>query len=76
LFVEVTTMPPPPPQPSPDTLTDIEHPVWQRADTFRAILFGALAVLYAVLLFPLTVAGVVIWLIMKVLDRQSARQPG
>jgi hypothetical protein len=69
-------MPPPPPQPSPDTLADSEHPVWQPADVFRAVLFGTLAIVYAILLFPLTVAGVVIWLLMKVFDRGSAQQAG
>ncbi len=62
-------MPPPPPQPSPDTLTDSAHPVWQRADWFRAFFFGTLAVVYAVLLFPLVVAGLALWLVAKALDR-------
>ena len=65
-------MPPPPPQPSPDTLTDSKHPVWQRADIFRAVFFGTLAVIYAILLFPLTVAGLVIWLVMKLTGRGPA----
>ena len=68
-------MPPHLPQPYPATLTDTEHPTWQRGDIFRAVLFGTLAVIYAILLFPLTVAGVVIWLVMKMANRGSADQP-
>jgi hypothetical protein len=67
-------MPPPPPRPSSDTLADTDHPVWQSADVFRAILFGTMGVVYAILLLPLTVAGIVIWLLMKALDRGTANQ--
>jgi hypothetical protein len=58
-------MPPAPPKLAPDTLTESAHPVWQRSDRFRAFLFGSLAVVYGVLLFPLAVAGLVFWLLGK-----------
>jgi hypothetical protein len=64
-------MPPAPPKPVPDTLADSAHPTWQSGDVFRAVLFGGLAVFYAVLMFPLTVAGVALWLLAKVLDRPA-----
>jgi hypothetical protein len=66
-------MPPAPPQPAPDTLADSAHPVWQRGDIFRAVFFGILAVIYAILLFPLTVAALVLWLVGRVLDRGPNR---
>lgn len=54
--------------------TDPHHPgessgAWQSGDVFRATFFGSLAVFYAVLLFPLTVAVAVLWLAVKLLDR-------
>ncbi|HEY1378173.1 MAG TPA: hypothetical protein VGF55_15335 [Gemmataceae bacterium] len=68
-------MPPPPPQPTPPTPDDAAHPDWQPADIFRAVLFGALAVIYAVLLFPLAVVGLVLWLAGKVITGRPASDP-
>ena len=65
-------MPPPPPQPSPDTLADSAHPIWQRADRFRAVFFGTLAVIYAILLFPLTVAAFALWLVTRLFAARAA----
>jgi uncharacterized membrane protein len=65
-------MPPPPPQPSPDTLAVSAHPVWQSGDWFRAVLFGSLGLLYAILLFPLAIAVAVLWLVIKFFDRGPA----
>jgi hypothetical protein len=47
------------------------HHVWRSSDTFRAVLFGTLAVTYAILLFPLTVAVVLLWLLVKVVERPA-----
>ena len=62
-------MPPSPPHLAPGTLTESAHPVWQRADRFRAFLFGSLAVIYSVLLFPFAVAMLVLWLLGKAFDQ-------
>ncbi len=60
--------------------TSREHPgpshhVWQRGDVFRAVLFGTLAVVYAVLLFPITVAVLVLWLVGKVIGGRPSDEP-
>ena len=65
-------MPPAPPKPAPDTLADSEHPTWQRGDIFRAVFFGMLAVVYGILLFPLTVIAAALWLIAKATSRPAA----
>jgi hypothetical protein len=65
-------MPPSPPQPVPDTLADSEHPTWQSGDVFRAVFFGALAVVYGILLFPLTVIAAVLWVVGKATSRPAA----
>jgi hypothetical protein len=57
------------PQIAPDTLTESARPIWQRADWFRAFLFGTLGIAYAVLLLPLAVVALVFWLLAKALDR-------
>jgi hypothetical protein len=66
-------MPPPPPEPAPDTLRDSAHPDWQRADVFRAVLFSALGVVYAVLLFPLAVGLAVLWLVGRVMNTGTTK---
>lgn len=65
-------MPPTPPSLAPDTLAESANPVWQRGDWFRAFLFGTLAVVYGVLLFPLAVAVLAFWLMGKALGSAAA----
>jgi hypothetical protein len=53
------------------TITPWEpHP--KRADIFRAVLFGALGVVYAVLLFPLALGVAILWAVGKVIDATSS----
>jgi hypothetical protein len=53
-------------------LADSAHPIWQRADRFRAVFFGTLAVIYAILLFPLTVAAFALWLVTRLFAARAA----
>lgn len=57
--------------------TDPRHPgettaVWTSGDVFRAVLFGALAVVYGVLVFPFFVGLAVLWAAGKLTDRTAA----
>jgi hypothetical protein len=50
------------------------HSRWTRADIFRAALFGALGVLYFILLFPIAVITLVLLGLDKLYGRSSAGQ--
>jgi hypothetical protein len=69
--IEVIPMPPAPPKLAPDTLTEAAQPVWQRSDWFRAFLFGSLAAVYGVLLFPLAVVALAFWVMGKALGSEA-----
>ena len=53
-----------------------ERPHWTRGDIFRAVLFGTLAILYAVLLFPLAVLIALFWAVGQVFESASSRPKG
>jgi hypothetical protein len=58
--------------PGPGTEVAVEGPPrWRRADRFRAVLFGTLGVVYAVLLFPLAVLLLVLWGVITLLSRRG-----
>jgi hypothetical protein len=57
--------------------TDPHHPgeplsKWRSGDVFRAVMFGVLAVVYAVLLFPFFVGLAVLWAVGKLTEQGSA----
>ena len=57
--------------------TDPHHPgetgaVWTSGDVFRAVLFGSLAVVYGVLVFPFFVGLAVLWAVGKLTERAAA----
>ena len=54
------------------TETALDRPRWTRADIFRAVLLGTLAVIYAILLLPFTVILLVLWAVGKLFSQLLA----